>query len=32
MEAELEKKKVMDFLRNNNTINLIAKKEAPAEP
>jgi len=31
VEAELERKKVLEFLRNNNTIKLIPKKEAPAE-
>ena len=31
VEAELERKKVLEFLRNNNMIKLIPKKEAPAE-
>jgi len=30
VEAELERTKVLDFLRENNTVNLIEKKEAPA--
>jgi trigger factor len=30
VEAELERKKVLEFLRNNNTIKLIPKKEQEA--
>lgn len=29
VEAELERKKVLDFLKNNNTVKLIPKKEEP---
>jgi trigger factor len=31
VEAELERKKVLEFLRNNNDIKLIPKKEVPQE-
>jgi len=30
VEAELERKKVLEFLKNNNTINLVPKKEPAA--